>query len=67
VELPVATALNIREVDKAVTGHIRRDDYTPAFVSIETPDHAGHAALWGGCFFGTGQFVTMGPGTVDLF
>src|SRR5512135_1405832 len=46
-ELPVAAALNIREVDKAVTGHIRRDDHAPAFVSIETPDHAGHAALRG--------------------
>jgi hypothetical protein len=32
-------------MNKALTGHIQRYDNAPAFVGIETPDHASHTAL----------------------
>jgi hypothetical protein len=39
-ELPATAHLDIREVSKAATGHIRRHDHAPAFAGVETPDHA---------------------------
>jgi hypothetical protein len=46
-ELPVTADLNIRKVNKTLTGHVWRNDHAPAFLGIETFDHASYAALRG--------------------
>jgi len=44
-ELPVTADLNIRKVNKTLARHVWHNDHAPAFLGIETFDHASYAAL----------------------